>query len=105
MNPSPYHQQDADDKVSQTIQQLVGQLIRVPWGHHMLIIDKCKGDRDKALFYVRRIIQNGWSRNSLLNWLSADLYDREGKAQTNFELTMPSEGYKLAKDSAALRRF
>ena len=32
-----------------------------------------------ALFYVRRTIQNGWSRNSLLNWLSTDLYEREGK--------------------------
>ena len=59
------------------IQQLVGNLIRVPWGHHCTIIDKCKGDRDKALFYVRRTIQNGWSRNSLLNWLSTDLYKRE----------------------------
>ena len=97
MNQSPYRQQTADDKVSQMIQQLVDQLIRVPWGHHMLIIDKCKGDRDKALFYVRRTIQNGWSRNSLLNWLSTDLYDREGKAQTNFELTMPSDDCDLAR--------
>ena len=79
------------------IQQLVGNLIRVPWGHHCTIIDKCKGDRDKALFYVRRTIQNGWSRNSLLNWLSTDLYEREGKAQTNFELTMPSDDCDLAR--------
>ena len=68
------------------MQQVVAQLVLVPWGHHVQIIDKCKGDRDKALFYVRRTIQNGWSRNSLLNWLSSDLYESEGKAQTNFEL-------------------
>ena len=42
-------------------------------------VTKCKGERDKALFYVRRTIQNGWSRNSLLNWLSTDLYEREGE--------------------------
>ena len=24
----------------------------IPWGHQKLIIDKCKGNRDKALFYV-----------------------------------------------------
>ena len=58
--------------------------IAVPWGHHRTLIDKCKGDRDKALFYVRRTIQNGWSRNSLLNWLSTDLYEREGKTRMNF---------------------
>lgn len=78
-------------------QQVVAQLISVPWGHHRTIIDKCKGDRDRALFYVRRTIQNGWSRNVLLNWLSADLYEREGKGQTNFALTMPSDECDLAK--------
>ena len=62
-----------------------------------VIIDKCKRNRDKALFYVRRTIQNGWSRNSLLNWLSTDLYEREGKAQTNFDLTMPSDDCDLAR--------
>lgn len=65
-----------DDKI---LQQVVAQLVSVPWGHHRTIIDKCKGERDKALFYVRRTIQNGWGRNSLLNWLSTDLYEREGE--------------------------
>ena len=37
------------------------------------------------------------SRNSLLNWLSTDLYEREGKAQTNFYLTMPSDDCDLAR--------
>ena len=81
----------------QNFPQVVGQLVCVPWGHHRTIIDKCKGDREKALFYVRRTIQNGWSRNSLLNWLSTDLYEREGKAQTNFALTMPSDDCDLAR--------
>lgn len=45
----------------------------MPWGHHVAILDKCKGDCGKALFYVRRTIQNGWSRNVLLNWLATDL--------------------------------
>ena len=78
-------------------QQVVGELILVPWGHHVQIIDKCKGNRDRALFYVRRTIQNGWSRNSLLNWLSSDLYEREGNGQTNFALTMPSDDCDLAR--------
>ena len=86
--------QAIDDKI---LQQVVAQLVSVPLGHHRTIIDKCKGERDKALFYVRRTIQNGWSRNSLLNWLSTDLYEREGKAQTNFELTMPSDDCDLAR--------
>lgn len=53
-------------------------LTRVPWGHRMLIIDKCHSQPEKALFYVRRTIQNGWSRDVLRNWFSTDLYEREG---------------------------
>ena len=92
-----YLPQVVADKDVEIVQQLVEQLVRVPWGHHRTIIDKCKGNRDKALFYVRRTIQNGWSRNSLLNWLSTDLYEREGKGQTNFALTMPSNDCDLAQ--------
>ena len=55
------------------LQQLVAKLFQVPWGHHRYIIDKCTGNRDKALFYVQRTTQHGWSRNVLLNWLSTDL--------------------------------
>ena len=83
--------------VDEIVPQVVEQLVLVPWGHHRTILDKCKGDREKALFYVRRTIQNGWSRNSLLNWLSTDLYAREGKAQTNFALTLPSDECDLAR--------
>ena len=82
---------------AENLQQVVAQLVFVPWGHHCTIIDKCKDDRDRALFYVRRTIQNGWSRNVLLNWLSTDLYEREDKGQTNFALTMPSDECDLAK--------
>ena len=32
-----------------------------------------------------------------MNWLSTDLYEREGKAQTNFALTMPSDDCDLAR--------
>ena len=54
---------------------LIDSLLAIPWGHHRFIIDKCGKDAQKALFYVRKTIENGWSRNVLLNWLSTDLYD------------------------------
>ena len=56
-------------------------LPRVPWMLGMLIIDKCHSQLEKALFCVRRTIQNGWSRDMLRNRLSTDLYEREDKAQ------------------------
>ena len=30
----------------------------IPWGHIRLLIDKCKGDRGKALFYVRKTVED-----------------------------------------------
>lgn len=51
----------------------------------------------KRFSIVRRTIQNGWSRSVLLNWLSTNLYEREGQAQTNFTLTMPSDECDLAQ--------
>lgn len=50
--------------------QLVGELkpdelFSVPWGHHRLIIDRCKDDDpEKAIFFIRKTIQNNWSRAS-----------------------------------------
>ena len=77
--------------------QLVAELVRIPWGHHRFIIDKCSDCPAKALFYVRRTIQNEWSRDSLLNWISTDLYGREGHAQTNFAVALPSPDSDLAQ--------
>lgn len=70
----------------------------IPWGHNKLIIDKCKGDVDKALFYVRKTIENNWSRNVLLNFLDTDLYNRQGKAITNFTNTLPAIQSDLAQE-------
>jgi hypothetical protein len=67
---------------NQNIPWLVADLlVRVPWGHHMLIIDKCKGDVAKALFYVRKTVENGWSRNVLGIEIDGDLYGRAGKRE------------------------
>lgn len=64
-------------------------LFSIPWDHHRRIIDKCKDDMDKALFFVRKTWENNWGRDALLNWLDTDLYERDGKAVTNFQSTLP----------------
>ena len=65
-------------------------LFLIPWDHHRRIIDKCKNDMDKALFFVRKTWENNWGRDILLNWLDTDLYERDGKAITNFQSTLPA---------------
>lgn len=88
---------------SEIVPQLEGQMdndiiFNIPWGHHKLIMDKCSMDQNKALFYVRQTIQNNWSRAMLLNFLDTDLYERQGKAVTNFEATLPPETSELAQE-------
>lgn len=92
-----YRPQLVDDKTVPNRPQVVDDLVRIPWGHHRLIIDKCGDDLSKALFYVHRTIENNWSRNVLLNWISTDLYAREGKALTNFREVLPPPDGDLAQ--------
>lgn len=72
-------------------------LFAIPWDHHRRIIDKCKGDVKKAIFFVRKTLENNWSRDVLLNWLGTDLYEREGKAISNFQATLPAPQSDLAQ--------
>lgn len=83
-------QQLADDSNLQLI-------FCIPWGHHMFLIDKCKGDHQKAFFYVRKTIENNWSRAVMQNQVSVSLYEREGKAITNFAQTLPETQSDLAQ--------
>ena len=75
-----------------------GEVFRIPWGHIVQIINKTAGDREKALFYVHKTIENNWSRAVLLNFLDTGLYERQGKAITNFDLTLPAEKSDLAQE-------
>lgn len=82
---------------NQILQQVVAEFFSIPWSHHIRIIDKCKKDAAKALFYVHQTFQNGWSRDVLLNFLDTDLYERSGKAITNFSATLPAVDSDLAQ--------
>lgn len=73
-------------------------LFCIPWTHHQKIIDKVNGNSQKALFFVRKTMENNWGRGTLLNFLSTDLYERQGAAQTNFALTMPKAEGDLAQE-------
>ena len=73
-------------------------IFKIPWGHHKLILDKVKGNVEKAFFYMNQTLENGWSRNVLLNWIDTDLFERSGKSITNFADTMPAVKSDLAQE-------
>jgi predicted nuclease of restriction endonuclease-like (RecB) superfamily len=73
-------------------------VFRVPWGHHKYLIDKLYAQPDKAIFYVREIVKNGWSRAVLMHFMDTGLYERQGKAVTNFAVALPEEDSDLAQE-------
>ena len=94
-------QQDAEDFKAPILQQdaeVFQVIFNIPWTHHMYIIDKVKGDAKKGLFFARKTLDNNWGRAVLLNFLSSDLYERQGAAQTNFALTIPAPESDLAQE-------
>ena len=90
-------QQPAALKMGDSVQQAVrlNALLSVPWGHHVVIINKLK-DPDEALFYLLQIIENNWSRAILTLQIEQDLYSRQGKAINNFHQTLPEKQALMA---------
>jgi predicted nuclease of restriction endonuclease-like (RecB) superfamily len=88
------------DKLQQAESKIQNDIFRLPWGHHKLLIDKFKRtlNSEKAIFYVHQAVENDWSRAVLLNFLDTNLYDRQGKAITNFSSTLPSPASDLASE-------
>ena len=74
-------------------------LFAVPWGHHVHIMDKFKEDQRVALFYVRKTVENGWSRAMLENNIASNLHLRQGMSETNFDLALTDPDSDLAKET------
>jgi predicted nuclease of restriction endonuclease-like (RecB) superfamily len=77
------------------VQQLVGQL---PWGQNLVLITKVKL-REEREWYARKAFEHGWSRNILVMQIESSLYQRQGKAITNFERTLPPPQSDLAQQT------
>ena len=83
----------------QTVSQLKNiesKIKSIPWGHNQRIMYKCK-NIEEALFYIDKIIENGWSRNVLEHQIDSGLYERIGKSITNFDSKLPKLQSDLAK--------
>ena len=69
----------------------------VPWRHHVEIISKCKSI-DEAIFYINKTIEQGLSRDALINCIKANLYEHQGKVINNFDNNLPEVQSKLVQE-------
>lgn len=77
------------------VQQAVGQL---PWGHNIALLTKLK-DPDLRLAYAEAAVEFGWSRNVLVVHIERKRIERQGRAVTNFERSLPKPDSDLARES------
>ena len=94
------------EKVNKTSipQQLVAELdknqilLSIPWGHHILLIQKIK-DLEIRFWYINQIIENSWSREVLSSLIKSNLYERNKSLTNNFDSKLPNLQSDLVKQT------
>lgn len=77
---------------SEVVPQLGAQL---PWRHQVLLVQKFK-DLKIINLYARAVVRYGWSRDALEANIKSNYHLRLGKADHNFESTLPKPQSDLA---------
>lgn len=75
-------------KYKEIVPQVGAKLFLVPWGHHKMIVEKCK-EINEAIFYINQTIEQNLSRSDLESRILANVYERSENALNNFEKTLP----------------
>lgn len=75
------------------VQQVAAQ---IPWFHNCVLLEKL-GDPERRAWYARQAIEHGWSRAILAHQIDSGLYERQGRALTNFDRTLPPARSDLAR--------
>jgi len=70
----------------------------IPWFHNVILLEKVK-DRAERLWYAAKTLEHGWSRAVLTVQIESDLFRRQGKAITNFAVSLPAPQSDLAQQA------
>ena len=68
----------------------------LPWWHYVRIMEKVQNP-DERLWYIRAAHEYGWSGSALVHQIETKLFERQGKAVTNFARTLPPPQSDLAQ--------
>ncbi|HOM13577.1 MAG TPA: PDDEXK nuclease domain-containing protein [Rubrivivax sp.] len=73
-------------------------LLALPWSHHALLMEKVKPAPARR-WYMRASIEQGWSRNVLLDQINAAAHHSAGRAASNFALRLPPPDSALVQQT------
>jgi predicted nuclease of restriction endonuclease-like (RecB) superfamily len=68
---------------------------QIPWGHIRCLLDTFE-DKNTIFWYIKKTIENGWSRNILSMHIEGEAHLKLGAALTNFADTLPKPQSDLA---------
>lgn len=74
------------------VQRVVAQL---PWRQNVALLDRLDDEKTR-LWYAEQAMRNGWSQPILLLQIDSHLHERQGKALTNFQTTLPPADSDMA---------
>jgi len=75
------------------VQQLAAQ---IPWFHNCLLLDRVPDPATRA-WYIKATIAEDWSRNILALQIDGRAHERQGRALTNFNTTLPPADSDMAR--------
>ena len=89
-------------KLSQPVTESVARppepMASLPWGQNLVLLHKLESNTER-LWYAHKAIEHGWSRAVLTHHIETQLHQREGKAVTNFQRTLPPPQSDLAEQT------
>ena len=77
------------------VQEVLAQL---PWYHQLALLDKVSSPEIRR-WYAAKALENDWSRNVLVMQIESCLYERSGKAVSNFANHLPKPQSDLARET------
>ena len=77
------------------IQQVAAQ---ISWSHNLILMDKIS-DLNKTISYINKIIENGWSKNVLLNKIELEYGIGEGRILEDNDIEENILGNNVTEDN------
>jgi len=71
-------------------------ITNIGWVQNITLIQKVK-DLPTRYWYMQQSINNGWTRDTLVEMINSNLHKRQGVLVNNFDKTLPSLESELAK--------
>ena len=69
---------------------------KVSWSHHIILMQKIK-DLPNRYWYMQQIVEQGWSRDTLIAQIRSNVHERQGTLVHNFDATLPDIHSQWAK--------